>query len=440
MADVTSASGWLNFLYEMQGKVQELFPTEHVLLAELSGVGDTSGKYQRFTKSMDANREVFSGKWVRVPIFLAEMQGGGAVTETSTWNVPQVMDTTEAHIGIARLVQPFSISVDADRDSSQPSTSAMNAVAAYTKQARQSLASLEEDMLHGGGDGLLATVTDAATSLTITAATGTNFDRLYPGRVVDVLTVSTGADPGQGLRRKIASVNKTTGVITFSTTQTASDGGSGSIVHAATSGIYITGSWGVAGAASQVAMQGLGQAVATTGTFESINKATTTQWQGVDGRSGTTTTAALSDQILDDATYIARGNGVSAHDFGIAHPKVVDLYKQSKYAQVRYEPSTGKLNSGFQGILYEGADNPYPIIKSLFSPRKTCRLVYKDALQLYGDNVGPAFLNDDGAEARRFSRSLPKEYDLLDRVQLGVMACNKLVTIGNLDEAGAAQL
>jgi hypothetical protein len=74
LADVTSAAGWLNFLYEMQGKVQELFPTEHPLLAELSGVGNTDGRYQRFTREMDQNREVFSGKWVRVPMFLTEMQ------------------------------------------------------------------------------------------------------------------------------------------------------------------------------------------------------------------------------------------------------------------------------------------------------------------------------------------------------------------------------
>ena len=432
MADVTSATGWISFLYELQGKVQELFPTEHPLLAELSGVGDESGKYSRFTKAMDGNREVFSGKWVRVPLFLAEMQGGGSVSEVGTWNVPQVMDTNEAHISIARIVQPFSVSVDADRDSSNPSTSAMNVVAAYTKEARQTLASIEEDMLHGNGDALLATVTDVATSLTVTVTSGDNFDRLYPGRVVDVLTRSNGADPGQGKRRKIASVNKTTGVITFSTTNTASDGGTGNIVHAATEGIYIAGSYGTA-------MQGMKQAVATSGTFEGIDKAVVVQWQGTDGRSGISTVAALSDAILDDATYIARGAGVPAHDFGIAHPKVVDLYKQSKYSQVRYEPATGTLKSGFNGILYEGADSPYPIIKSLFAPRKTCRLIYKDALQLYGDNVGPAFLNDDGAEARRFSRTLPKEYDLLDRVQLGVLACNKLVTIGNLDEAGAAQ-
>jgi hypothetical protein len=431
MADLTS-SLWANFLYEMQGKVQELFPTEHPFLAELSGVGDDSGKYQRYTKEMDTNREVFAGKRVRVPIFLAEMQGGGTITETGTWNVPQVMDTTEAWITMARVMQPFSLSVDVERDSDEPSVSAMNAVAAYTKQARQALASIENDMAHGNADAKLADITDSATSLTITTGLGTNYDRLYPNRVVDVLTKSNGADPGQGKRRKIASVNKSTGVVTFSTTATASDGGSGNIVHASTEGIYITGSYGSA-------VQGLVAATAVTGTFENVDKAAVPAWQGTDGRSGVTTVAALSDQLLDDATYLLRGAGVGASDFGIGHPKVIDLYKQSKYAQVRYEPAVGTLKSGFSGIVYDGADNPFPLIKDLFAPRQRLSLVCKDAIQLYGDKAGPAFLDDDGSMWRRFSRSLPREANLLDRVQIGFTACNKLGFLANLDEAGAAQ-
>jgi hypothetical protein len=118
---------------------------------------------------------------------------------------------------------------------------------------------------------------------------------------------------------------------------------------------------------------------------------------------------------------------------------VIDLYKQSKYAQVRYEPAIGTLKSGFSGIVYDGADRPYPILKDLFAPRQKCRLVLKDALQLYGDKVGPALLDDDGSMWRRFSRSLPREANLLDRVQIGFTACNKLGFIANLDEAGAAQ-
>jgi hypothetical protein len=93
-----------------------VFPTEHVLLAELSGVGDPNS-VGRFTRDMDTNREVFSGKRLRVPVVLAEMQAGGAVSENGTWNVPIPQDTTEAWATSTRALQPFDLGVDVERDS-----------------------------------------------------------------------------------------------------------------------------------------------------------------------------------------------------------------------------------------------------------------------------------------------------------------------------------
>jgi len=87
-------------------------------------------------------------------------------------------------------------------------------------QARSACARLENLQMLGDGTGLIAQVTDSATSLTTTvigASGGTqiaNFDVLLPGTVWDVLTRSSGNDPGQGKRRKIVSVNEATNVIT----------------------------------------------------------------------------------------------------------------------------------------------------------------------------------------------------------------------------------
>ena len=64
--------------------------------------------------------------------------------------------------------------------------------------------------------------------------------------------------------------------------------------------------------------------------------------------------------------------------------------------------------------------------------KATVRLVDKESFQLYGDQAGPAFLEDDGSMFRRLARSLPKEADMLDRVQLGVTKCNTLVSLANL--------
>jgi hypothetical protein len=429
----TLLTNWQNYLFELQGKVQEVFPTEHVLLAELSGVGDPTS-VGRFTRDMDGNREVFTGKKFRHPIVLAELPAGGAVSESGTWNVPIPQDTTEATGNLTRQLQPFDLSVDVERDSMD--NSARSAVAMLTKQARQSLATLENDQMNGSG-AQLADITDSATSLTITVAevgggtpvaTSSIWNRLLPGRVVDVLTKSNGADPGQGKRRKIASVARSTGVVTFSTTQQASDGGSGNIVHASTEGIYITGSYGNACA-------GLEDIAAVTGTFEAIDKAAVPQWQGTDGRAGVTTTAALSDQILDSAVSEGRRAGLGKWDFGIGDPRVIDLYKQGKYAQVRYDPQVQTLKSGFSGIVYDGADAPIPLVKEPRHRMNRIKLIDKASLQLYGDQKGPAFLDDDGAMFRRFSRTLVKEADLLDRMQLAALRCNTLVFVNNLDVA-----
>src|SRR3954469_23459328 len=107
MADTNTLSSWAPFLYDLQGKVVEVFPTEAPWLAELSGVGDPN-TVGRFTRDMDGNRDIFSGKWVRHTIVLAQLPAGGFPGETGTWNVPQTLSTAQAQIQLVDAVQPFS--------------------------------------------------------------------------------------------------------------------------------------------------------------------------------------------------------------------------------------------------------------------------------------------------------------------------------------------
>ena len=431
-------STWQPFLYELKGKVWQLFPTEAPLLAEFSGVGDPSS-VGRFTRDMDGNRDVFSGKSVRHTVVLAQLPGAGFIQETQTWNVPQVLQTQQVNINLVRSMVPYSVSVDVERDSFDNSAAA--AVESLTDQARIALARMENLALCGDGTGLQAAITDGATSLTTTVLTGSppgNFDVLLPGTVWDIVTRATGADPGQGLRRKIASVNETTGVITWDTAQQASDGGTGNIVHTAADGIYIPGSWsnGTLGQApGALVAQGLEQAAAITGTFEGLAKGTFVPWQGTDGRGGDTSVLGLSAQILDGAVRRGRRAGLGKWDFGIGDPAVIDLYKQGLYAQVRYEPQYANLKSSFPGIVYDGADAPFPLIKEPAVRKGSLKLIDKASFQMYGDQKGPDFLDDDGAIFRRFSRNLTKEANLLDRWQLGVTKCNTIVFLNNLAQA-----
>jgi hypothetical protein len=184
-----------------------------------------------------------------------------------------------------------------------------------------------------------------------------------------------------------------------------------------------------------VTLQGLQQAAAVTGTFEGIDKAAVPTWRGTDGRGGDTTSLPLSAQMLDSGIRRGRRSGLGTWDFAIGDPAVIDLYKQSLQAQVRYDPQVTTLKSGFSGIVYDGADAPIPFIKEYMAPKGSLMLIDKESLQLYGDQPGPSFLEDDGGMFRRFSRALPKEADMLDRVQLGVTRANTIVFFNNLAQA-----
>jgi hypothetical protein len=433
---------WAPFLFDLKGKVWEVFPSEAPFLAEMSGYDakaqatDHHSTVRRINALMDGGRDIFSGKQVRHSIILSGLPGGGFVQEASTWNVPHVLNSTEIHINLTRALLPLSISVDVERDSFNNSNA--TALATIVNQTRMALGRLENLAFLGDGTGLQVDITDAATSLATTANTTWNPDVLVPGTVWDILTRTTGADPGQGLRRKIASVVESTRVITWDTAQQASDGGTGNIVHSSTSGIYIPGSWSngtLAQAPGALVAQGLEQAAAITGTFEAVDKAAVANWQGTDGRGGDTTVVPLSDQILDGAVRRGRRAGIATWDFGLGDPAAIDLYKQGKYSQGRFDMQIQTLKGGFSGIVYDGADRPFPMIKDPMAKKSAVKLIDKGSFQLYGDQPGPSFLEDDGAMFRRFSRNLTKEAELLDRVQLGVTKCNTLVFLNNLTQA-----
>jgi len=444
MAD-NQLTTWQPFLFEMEGVVQELFPSEAVTLAELSGF-DASARdgagginrlapVRRITKEMDGNRQIFTGKNVRVPLILSGLSGGGFPGETETWNVPHELQDEDALIKLVRSLVPFSLTVDVERDSMDHS--AATAVATMVNQTRAAMARMENIAILGDGSGKVSDITGGTSpGLTIQVGVAGNFDVLLPGTVWDVLTKSNGANPGAGLRRKIVSVANeglSTASVTFDTAAVASDGNSGNITFSTNEGIYIPGSYSAT--AGEKCAQGLEQAAAVSGTFESINKATISQWQGTDGRAGDTTTVPLSATLLDIAVRRGRRSGLGKWDFGIGDPAAIDIYKQSLYSLVRYKEDTVVLKSGFQGIVYDGADAPMPLIKEPAHRKGGVKLIDKASFQLYGDQQGPSFLEDDGSMFRRFNRTLAKEADMLDRWQLGVMKCNTLVFLNNLQVA-----
>lgn len=429
MADNTLATA-ASILFEMQGKMQELYPKDYVLLAELSGVGGDSDVEGRVTPDLQPASfyRNYTGLRVRVPIQPFGLQGAQAISETGTVNVPIPLEFDEAHITLARVIAPTSLTLDIDEDSMD--NAAVTMVAQVAKGQRLALAEIVNDMLNTNGDALLADADStqaSAPGLVLTVEAGTDFDKLYPGKVVDVLNDADGTDPGQGKRRKIASINEGASppTVTFSTTSQASDGGSGNITLTNAVAIYMAGSYGNA-------MQGMEQGAAVTGTFESIDKAANSWWKGTDGRAGVTTTSPLSDVMIDSGVLYGQRAGIARWDFGYGDPRAINVYKNGKSALLRYAAPTATLRSGFKGIIYDGLDQELPFVGERKALTGGVKLVRRDQMTLYGRRRGPSYEDSTGAIWMRFARSLPRESWFVDRLQLGFHNCGSIVFFNSL--------
>lgn len=434
---------YTNFQNDMIVQYQTLFGFQTPLYAELTGaqvgpdgVATHDPSQERITPLSNAGRDRFlGGAEIRVPIQVAEVPGAAGVGRAGIWPVTAPFDTAKATMKLAELVAPIGLDIGLERDAQNGQYTARSYIETLTESAFRGLATAENKMLHGNGDGLLASVASATGSGSLivpTDPTVTNYDLLTPGLVVSILTRSTGVKTTNGARRKIVSVDRSTGNITFSTTAVADDGDSGNITFASTSGIYIDSTYDTGGTTGH-AMQGLGQVVTQSGTpFEGIDVATVGSWTAasVDGQGNT-----LTDDPLDDAVTLLAGNGIAASDFGVAHPKTINPYKATKTSFLHVEPQQATVPSGFRGIVYQGANVDIPLIKDLHATRKTVTLVKKAAVRVYGDTVGPDFIRDDGGMWRFFTRRSYKEATILDRAQMVVENPAHLAVISNLAEA-----
>jgi hypothetical protein len=434
--DAVLLSAYQDFLTELMVKLQLVFGHSTVLLGELTGLRqDPAGAYvkdpnqQRFSKAMDSNREYFHGKQVTIPLQLSEVPGSAVVAEGGTWPDAAPFDTDQATLNLISRVSPIAVSLELERDAKNGQTSAMESVAAYTQSAYRQHARVDNDFLNGNGDAILALSTSAnsdADGLVMTVRSTTNFDQLTPGRVVDICSTSY-ADPGQGKRRKIASVDRSANTVTFQAAQVASDGGSGNITLS-TNDLVIAFEGSIANGGK--APQGIKQATATSGTFEGIAKGSVAQWQGVSVAAGSVT---LSDDILDTADYYLMGNG-AASDFAVAHPLTISPYRTSMQSQVRLTMQETTIRSGVKGIIHQGSGVEYPVIPEISAARGEVRIIQRDTMRIYGDGNAPGFIDDDGSMWRFFARNSKKEADLYDRWQLGVRDCGKNAQVTGLSE------
>ena len=401
MADETTTT-YADLLLEMKGVLVENFPKYSVLLDELR---------------RDTNRKNFSGEWVRVPVLLNPNQGGHGISETGTVNTPNAINSTQAHIPMARVIHPVSFSPDVMYASKNDLTSFAEASRLRMQQAEVALGRMENEMIHSPGNGVLVTCTGTGSTSVITCTTtGFSAYQLYVNRIVDIrAAASPYAAETAGSSRKITAVSATDSTITLdaAVTFTASDA------------VFISGSQGQG-------LQSIQQVYATSGTFENISKTTVVGWQGTDGRGGDTTSADLSVSLLDGAERRVKSNSGTTPDFYVGDPAVIDKYGQTLLTQSRWSGDRGQLSTGWEGIQYRTK----LLIPDFDSKPQTVAGINKASLQMYGYNQGPEWDDLDGAIFKRIStRALPVEAWLVDYVQLGAFRCNSTVFVTNLNQA-----
>jgi len=440
MADTTLGT-IQSVLYEMRGPMQSLYPTRNFLLAYLSGLGQ-DGAPGRITPLQ--NPAQFTGSSVRIPLDTIQMQGGGWVGEGGTVNVPVAPTITQANITLKKFIQPFGISLEAMEDS-KGANSAIDALALNLQKARIAMADAVNVALCGDGTGLLAPVLSGTSpGLTMVLGTGSagagvDWDKLYVGQVVDVLTRADGADAGAGQRRRIASITISTGTVVFDTAQVASDGGSGPITFAATSGLYVAGSRVKSGSTTPVnVLQGGFEAAGRISPFEGVNLTTYPQFAAVDGRNGVTTPADLSDQMFDDALLFAQRANDGMFDASYGDPNAINKYKNTKTQLTRYNTPTGTVATRFSGIQVDLGNQIVVLVGERKSKPGSVKLFNRQACTLYGSTAGPDYDDLAGSMFKQFNRMTNYEVWLKDRLELGWHAPSKMVYLDNLNVQNTA--
>jgi hypothetical protein len=290
----------------------------------------------------------------------------------------------------------------------------------------------------GDGTALLAPVLSGSALAWVlgvgTAGTGVDWDKIYVGQIVDVLTRATGADAGQGKRRKIVSIDYTTATVTFDTNaQTAGEGaGSGSITASSASGLYVPGSWTDPTATNKAILQGGFEAAGRGTAFEGVNLTTYPQFKAVDGRAGDTSSAPMSDSMIDLGVTLAQRAGDGLFDASYGDPNAINVYKNSKLNQTRFNVPTGVVSSRWTGIQVDLGNQIIVIVPERKSKVGSIKFFNRSAMTLYGSTSGPDYDDLAGSMFKQFNRTTNYEVWLKDRIELGWHAPSKMVYFDNL--------
>lgn len=394
MADETFAAVE-NLLRDQRAPLVEALRWSTVLLSEVE---------------QDGSPESFDGDKVKIPVMLASHQGAGTGTETSTLNTAKQMahDKVRIDTGIAHIAVGFTTKAAAAAKGGPNSW--IDLVPDKMAMAEKAMRRHVNEQMTGAGNALIAAVTTASggASTTVTVGTTANFHQLYAERIIDILVRSDGATVS--LQRTITDFDEDAGTITIDV----------AVDTLTTHGIYQEGSYGQA-------IQGVLQAAATTGDFQTLSKTTTPAWRGI-----------RFDHNQADPTMpiLAKGHRRASSRAGegpthyLGDPAVIDKYQDGLAGQARWAGDTGKLKTGWTGVEFRNM----VLVRDDDMATGTLLGYAPEDMRVY-DRDGGADWDEIGGMFKRFNRSLPYEAWLVWQLQLGFKACNRIVEHYDLKRA-----
>jgi hypothetical protein len=226
-------------------------------------------------------------------------------------------------------------------------------------------------------------------TITLTNPTATQLRQLEVGSRVDVGTVTSPTDHGNGL--VIESVDRAAGTVTFTTNPTAGVGTSDFIFR---SGAKST----TSGATYE--LTGLQAIVNDSGTLFNVDPSSVAIWTStVNSNSGTARAATdnLFETVIDDI-FLESGK---APDFIVTSPGVRRNYAAQLKAQKRFADTT-ELKGGFSALSVDAGNVSLPLAIDRDAPTGTAFLIHKAAVTQH-QNSDWEFMDEDGSVLSRVS-------------------------------------
>ncbi len=373
----------------------------------------------------------YDGNTLRFALQLNLKAGTSIGSETGTLPLAYNLNTVKGNVGIAMIVHVIQLSRRIIATTQNPRTAMAESLETHMDGAMESMTKQQNELLHGPGTGLIATVsgsTSASSSITQTIkVANANMDLLYIGRLVNVLVIS-GLTTTK-LLVKIIARDLTAAAETITVNLASDDTATCSFSTSTANAIYVPG----AENGSTNVLQGLGAATAQTGTFEGILRTDYPQFVATDGRKGNTNAADLGIAIFQDCVRLRGAHlspGSQVNTLAISSQGVIDIFTRSLLTQSVWAGDKGTLDAGYEYVKYGGerifADYDAPLGKITFVPL--------DDMFIAQIGDGPAYVEDDGNRVRFTSRNLTPEMWITAEQQAGYRRLDRFVYADHLNE------